>query len=97
LDSTNQNVFSFGVLEEEDTWWEMCPQQKQHFEYMQHLNRYLTEEYHSLSEVILKSEQSMDFKMPERSSKPVKPYDSCRVHGSLTLNKVAGNFHITAG
>ena len=23
--------------------------------------------------------------------------DGCRVHGSLDLNKVAGNFHITAG
>jgi len=23
--------------------------------------------------------------------------DGCRFHGSLTVNKVAGNFHITAG
>ena len=26
-----------------------------------------------------------------------KPYDACRVHGSFEVNKVAGNFHITAG
>ena len=26
-----------------------------------------------------------------------RPLDGCRVHGSLDLNKVAGNFHITAG
>jgi hypothetical protein len=25
------------------------------------------------------------------------PAMSCRLHGSLVLNKVAGNFHITAG
>lgn len=25
LDSTDQNVFSFGILEEQDTWWELCP------------------------------------------------------------------------
>lgn len=49
LDSTNQNVFSFGILEEQDTWWELCPNQRAYFEYMQHLNAYLREEYHSLS------------------------------------------------
>jgi len=26
-----------------------------------------------------------------------KPFDACRVHGSFEVNKVAGNFHITAG
>lgn len=37
------------------------------------------------------------YNLPERTRKPDKPFDACRVHGSLTLNKVAGNFHITAG
>lgn len=49
LDSTNQNVFSFGVLEEDDTWWELCPEQRRYFEYIQNLNAYLREEYHSLA------------------------------------------------
>lgn len=49
LDSTNQNVFSFGILEEQDTWWELCPEQRTYFEYTQHLNGYLREEYHSLN------------------------------------------------
>lgn len=49
LDSTNQNVFSFGVLEEDDTWFELCPEQRRHFEYIQNLNAYLREEYHSLA------------------------------------------------
>ena len=35
--------------------------------------------------------------MPERRLKPANAPDACRVHGSLTLNKVAGNFHVTAG
>ena len=26
-----------------------------------------------------------------------EPHDACQVHGSLTLNKVSGNFHIAAG
>lgn len=97
MDSTNQNVFSFGVLEEEDTYFELEHEQAQFFEYNKHLNRYLTEEYHSIAEVLYKSEQTTNYKMPERTRKLTMPYDSCRVHGSLTLNKVAGNFHITAG
>jgi len=32
-----------------------------------------------------------------RSSEPDYPPNACRVHGSLNVNKVAGNFHITAG
>lgn len=35
--------------------------------------------------------------MPTRSYHPDKPHDACRIYGSLILNKVAGNFHITAG
>lgn len=35
--------------------------------------------------------------MPERSHTPDTPHDACRIYGSLILNKVAGNFHITAG
>lgn len=49
MDSTDQNVFSFGILEEQDTWWELCPEQRTYFEYIQHLNGYLREEYHSLN------------------------------------------------
>lgn len=98
LDSTNQNVFSFGILEEEDTWWELCPNQQMYFDYIQHLNSYLREEYHSIADVLYKGEQQETiYTMPKRTKIPDKPFDACRIHGSLTLNKVSGNFHITAG
>jgi len=97
LDSTNQNTFSFGVIEEEDVWWNLCPEQRQHFDYMQHLNRYLTEEYHSVAEIMYKTNDHLLTKMPERSLRPVEPFDACRIHGTLTVNKVSGNFHVTAG
>jgi len=32
-----------------------------------------------------------------RKSPKEDPYDACRIYGHLELNKVAGNFHITAG
>lgn len=36
--------------------------------------------------------------MPKRNGEDQdKPFDACRVHGSFDVNKVAGNFHITAG
>lgn len=35
--------------------------------------------------------------MPARKVKPNRPHDACRIYGSLILNKVSGNFHITAG
>lgn len=41
--------------------------------------------------------KSLFSEMPKRRVKPNKPYDACRIYGSLILNKVAGNFHITAG
>lgn len=48
-------------------------------------------------EIMYKTNEFLDTKMPVRSIKAVEPYDACRVHGSLKLNKVAGNFHITQG
>ncbi|KAK7085235.1 Endoplasmic reticulum-Golgi intermediate compartment protein 2 [Halocaridina rubra] len=35
--------------------------------------------------------------MPHRRFFPEDPKDGCRLIGSLGINKVAGNFHITAG
>ena len=35
--------------------------------------------------------------MPSRKLQAEGDKDACRVHGALTLNKVAGNFHVTAG
>jgi hypothetical protein len=32
-----------------------------------------------------------------REIEPEGPADACRIHGTLEVNKVAGNFHITAG
>lgn len=35
--------------------------------------------------------------LPPRSVFPDRSHDACRIFGSLILNKVSGNFHITAG
>ncbi|PNF39194.1 hypothetical protein B7P43_G01298 [Cryptotermes secundus] len=98
LDSTGQNVLQFGSLEQEDTWFELSPQQRLHFDGMRQVNSYLREEFHAIQELLWRSGQSTLFgDLPRRSVTPSTPSDACRIFGSLILNKVAGNFHITAG
>ena len=49
-------------------------------------NWHITWIYSKIVYVIVIREKNLD-----------SPMDACRVYGSLTVNKVAGNFHITAG
>ncbi|XP_033211183.1 endoplasmic reticulum-Golgi intermediate compartment protein 2 [Belonocnema kinseyi] len=98
LDSTNQNLVSFEVLEEEDTWWDLTHEQRQHFDALKLMNSYFREEYHAIHELLWKSNKiALYSEMPKRTWEPDYPPDACRVYGSLNINKVSGNFHITAG
>lgn len=49
MDRTSQTIHAFGQLHEEDTWWEMDAAQRSHFEFVQAMNAYLREEWHSLT------------------------------------------------
>ncbi|XP_076635738.1 endoplasmic reticulum-Golgi intermediate compartment protein 2 [Colletes latitarsis] len=98
LDSTNQNMKGHQTLEEEDTWWELTQEQRSHFKALKHMNSYLREEYHAIHELLWKSNQvTLYSEMPKRTHQPSYAPNACRVYGSLNVNKVAGNFHITAG
>jgi hypothetical protein len=98
LDSTNQNTFTFGRLKEENTWFELDRLQRQHFDSIKMFNEYLREEYHAIHTLLWKTGSSSLYgSLPERRTFPDELKDACRVHGSMTLNKVAGNFHIAAG
>lgn len=98
LDKTNTNAYTFGRLREEPTWWELEEAQRTYFDEVQRLNQYLREEYHQFQDVLWNSGFSKLYSdMPARRVAPTHAKDACRVHGMLTLNKVAGNFHVTAG
>lgn len=98
LDSTSQSVFGFGELQEEDTWFELTEEQQDAFDAIKYINSYLREEYHSVWQLLWKKGHgSVRSTIPERKTKMNTRPDACRLHGVLTLNKVAGNFHITAG
>ena len=67
LDSTGQSVVSFGQLQEEDTWFELSPKQKNHFIAAQRLNSMLREKTGGIQQLLWKSGYERIFgDMPER-------------------------------
>ncbi|XP_076035126.1 endoplasmic reticulum-Golgi intermediate compartment protein 2 [Oratosquilla oratoria] len=98
LDLTGEQVLTFGELEMDETWWELDFDQRAHFEGIQRVNNYLRDQFHSIHEILWRSGYTNIFgDMPSRREFPAREMDACRLHGSLTTHKVAGNFHITAG
>lgn len=98
VDVTNQESRKFGNFNLKDTWFQLSPNQQTHFEEVRRLNNYLREKFHSLRDILWKAGYTSYYNfMPERSGKMHLPPDACRITGKLELNKVAGNFHITAG
>ncbi|XP_021945925.1 endoplasmic reticulum-Golgi intermediate compartment protein 2 [Folsomia candida] len=101
VDSTSQNVMKFGELEEEFVYFELSESQRAYFNAKARLNSYLREQYHSLQNLLWKNDFiNMYTEMPKLTSHEKfdrGPAMACRLYGSLELNKVAGNFHITAG
>ncbi|CAH0392571.1 unnamed protein product [Bemisia tabaci] len=90
VDSTSQPMFKFGTLAEEDTWFELDEDQQRYFDNVRLYNTHLTESYHSLKDLLWKYGYT-------KESQTERPTDACRIHGTMILNKVSGNFHITAG
>ncbi|XP_069133308.1 LOW QUALITY PROTEIN: endoplasmic reticulum-Golgi intermediate compartment protein 2-like [Argopecten irradians] len=99
VDMTGQDTNMFGKLTLDHTYFELTPRQRQYQDVVQEINAYLREEYHAIQELLWMSSISAVYKqgMPPRDDNPMGQPDACRVHGSLEVNKVAGNFHITAG
>jgi hypothetical protein len=80
LDSTGQNVLQFGSLEQEDTWFDLSPQQRLHFDGMRQANSYLREEFHAIQELLWRSGQATLFgDMPKRSAQIFHKNDSLEV------------------
>jgi hypothetical protein len=102
VDSTNQNnAYTYGKLTEEPTYFDLTPNQRQKWDTIRNLNLYLRQEHHSLQEFLWKKEtrtqQLFGRDLPPREIQPIDSPDACRLYGTLTVNKVAGNFHVTVG
>lgn len=98
LDQTGQDVFSYGKLKEEPAFFDLSPRQQEYLDFTQQVNDYLRQEYHALQEMMWRSDRpTIRGGMPPREDGKTGTPDACRVHGSLEVSKVAGNFHVTAG
>jgi hypothetical protein len=56
VDSTSQNVLKFGELEEEFVYFELSDSQRAYFSAKSKMNSYLREQYHSLQNLLWKSD-----------------------------------------
>ena len=98
LDQTGEQMFGVREINLEPTYWELTDTQKHYQDFIQQFNNYLQEDYHAIHEIMWQQGSTAYSKMPKREGpNPNYPPDACRVHGSVELNKVAGNFHIIAG
>ncbi|XP_002736170.1 endoplasmic reticulum-Golgi intermediate compartment protein 2-like [Saccoglossus kowalevskii] len=98
LDMTGDTVSaSFGSLKEQAVHFELSRRQKQWQKKLQAVRSALANE-HAIQDLLFKvGFDGSPTSMPEREDKPAGAPNSCRIHGSMSLNKVAGNFHITLG
>ena len=102
LDSTNtNNAYTYGRLVEEPTYFDLTEAQRSQWNVIRDINNYLRDEHHSLQEVLWKkdilSQRKYGRDLPPREKPPIGDPDACRLHGTLVVNKVSGNFHITVG
>ncbi|RWS15950.1 endoplasmic reticulum-Golgi intermediate compartment protein 2-like protein [Dinothrombium tinctorium] len=102
IDVTNQNnAYTYGRLNEEPTYFELTDSQQVQWDAVRDINNYLRDEHHSLRDFLWRKDTRNQFvygrPIPPRNILPDKEPDACRIHGTLIVNKVAGNFHITVG
>uniref|UniRef100_A0A8C9W4H4 Endoplasmic reticulum-Golgi intermediate compartment protein n=1 Tax=Scleropages formosus TaxID=113540 RepID=A0A8C9W4H4_SCLFO len=96
LDLAETMVASDG-LQYEPVVFELSPQQRLWHRTLLLIQNRLRDE-HSLQEVLFKSVlKGSPTALPPREDNPTQPFNACRIHGHLYVNKVAGNFHITVG
>ncbi|XP_041052564.1 endoplasmic reticulum-Golgi intermediate compartment protein 2-like [Carcharodon carcharias] len=97
IDQTEARVGESGNLQYEPTYFELSAKEKAWQRMMQNIQQQLNKE-HNLLEFLIKS--SFNGTTTTKSPRVVDstdPPNACRIHGSMKLNKVAGNFHILAG
>uniref|UniRef100_A0A4W3GI04 Endoplasmic reticulum-Golgi intermediate compartment protein n=1 Tax=Callorhinchus milii TaxID=7868 RepID=A0A4W3GI04_CALMI len=89
--------YDYEGLKYEPTMFELSPSQRRWQRALEKVRRKVQEE-HSLQDLLFKSVfKGFPTALPHREEDLSKPYDACRIHGHLHVNKVAGNFHITVG
>lgn len=100
LDVTGSTAGTFGRLKEERVHFDLTKSQQNYLKMIHQINDYIKNEYHAIHHFLWKTGytgQASELPPRGKDEVPEGEPNGCRVHGTLTLNKVAGNFHITAG
>lgn len=95
MDTTSRDILTDMTINMEDTWFEMSPKQREHFDHVSSHYKTIRNQHHALHSSLWFNEKN--FKFIQREEYPNRPHDACRVHGTFELNKVAGIFHIIYG
>lgn len=104
MDETHQDIFTYGPLKRENTYWDMSSDERSNFEQMRSLNAFLREEFHSIANILFIDLLLKEVE-PPTTLEPLnqymgahhKDFDACRLYGSLPLNKVAGILNFVTG
>ena len=102
IDPTNQNnAYTYGRLVEDSVPFQLTAGQMEYWEMIRNINDYLRSQHHTLQDLLWRTDHRSleDFvqKLPAAEQKLFLPASACRLHGTLTVNKVAGNLHVTTG
>ncbi|XP_038663851.1 endoplasmic reticulum-Golgi intermediate compartment protein 2-like isoform X2 [Scyliorhinus canicula] len=97
IDQTESRVGESGDLQYEPTYFELLSKEKAWQRMMQNIHQQLNKEHNLLESLIKSSFNGTAATKSPRVVDSTYPLNACRIHGSMKLNKVAGNFHILAG
>ncbi|RDD46573.1 Endoplasmic reticulum-Golgi intermediate compartment protein 2 [Trichoplax sp. H2] len=98
LDLASATVDDSEQLIKEDAYFVLTKEQKKWWKKFHNLRKRGSKDSYREVNKILQHPLGLASSMPPRSaSESHSPKDACRIHGNIPLNKVAGNFHVTAG
>ena len=103
LDLSGTSIDTQNNLKLEDAYFEMSTNQKSWWKMFKIIRNETASNYRTINEVLevmsVIGGKSIPTYMPKHDASEFagKSYDACRIFGNIEVNKVAGNFHITAG
>ncbi|XP_043914840.1 endoplasmic reticulum-Golgi intermediate compartment protein 2-like isoform X1 [Protopterus annectens] len=97
VDLAETLVASSDELHYEPVHFELSPEQKLWQRNLQSMHNCLEDEQNLLESFTEYTVADAKHKKPESEVLAVGSHNACRIYGSLKINKVAGNFHITLG
>lgn len=104
MDSTNKySMSTYGQLDEKDVDFELNSEQQRRWNQIKSFNSYVRQQHYNIHEFMWRPnalQKPIDnkeiFKVNYLQTNTVRP-NACRLHGTITVNKVSGNFHVAGG